>query len=337
MPQVAVQLIVYRSSKTLPTVLAYLKKQIFKDLILFVQDNSCEILENEKTKSILDQSGIRYQLTLAEKNIGFTAHNELFKKHDASYTFLLNDDALLMPDYLEKLVYLMEEKKDCASASGLVLRIPEITDQEIVRPSQDMIDTAGLDYKCLARITDRFAGCYVRNKRQELKETQKVFGVSACAALYRSKAVKEVSPDDTFFDSSFFMYKEDAELAVRLKRKNFSSHLVPGAIALHARSIKSEKYGLRERIKEERSRNVRLRICSYRNQWMIYIYHFSFKLGFKDIALSFFYEKGRSILALVSSPSVFLKSWAWILSSLSAALKKRRELKKLGLVSRKLI
>ncbi len=337
MPEVAIQLIVYRSSKTLPRVLACLKAQSFKDWLLYVYDNSCDAIENLKTEQMLAASQIDYRLTVAEQNIGFTAHNEMLASHYSPFVLILNDDAFLAPDYLEKLMQVMKNKSDGASASGLVLRLVDPETFDSVIKSNDQIDSAGLQYQSLARISDRFAGCVWQDKKNELKDTQDIFGVSACAALYRREAIKRVSSDDTLFDHTFFMYKEDVELAIRLKRKQFKSYLVPEARAWHVRRVKAASAGVVNRIKEEKNVKVGLRMCSYRNQWLIYFYHFSSALGLNDIFLSCFYEIGRGLLVLISSPAVFLTSWIWIWRGLISAWRRRKELENIGLAKIKML
>lgn len=62
--------------------------------------------------------------------------------------------------------------------------------------------------------------------------TFEIFGVSGAAAVYRKEALADVG----LFDEDFFMYMEDVDLAWRLRWSGWTSHLIGGAVAIHAHS-----------------------------------------------------------------------------------------------------
>ena len=65
---------------------------------------------------------------------------------------------------------------------------------------------------------------------------REVFGVSAAAALYRRSALDAVSSDGQAFDEAFFMYKEDVDLAWRLRRAGYAACVASEAVAYHGRT-----------------------------------------------------------------------------------------------------
>lgn len=304
--QLAIQVVLYKSSNDLPKLLESLKQQTFQDWKLFCFENSCNPVEQAASEEILRASGLSYQLTISASNIGFTAHNSLYKQHNAPFVLVLNDDAFLDPNYLSILMNDMAAKPHCASAVGLIFRL------------DDKVDTAGLDYRALGHVVD------IHQK----SEAGIIFGISGAIALYRRAAIDAVSPDATLFDPTFFMYKEDVDLAIRLKRGGWSAWFNPTAIAWHERAIKEEGRGLLARLKAERKRPPYLRKMSYRNQWMIYIYHFSYKNGLGDILKTFVHQFLRDALTILASPMVFILAWIDIVTSLPQALKRRARLEK---------
>ncbi len=317
MARVAIQVLTYFRSKQLERLLQYLKAQTFSDWELFVWDNSCD--ENERTavSRLLMESGVPYHLTVNDSNNGFTAHNELFKQHCSEFVFILNDDAWLEPDYLNQCVRRMENDQACAAVTGLIYR----------SGTDKVIDTAGLRYHCLGYVVDRFAG-----GQYAFHQPEKIFGASCTAVLFRRSALEAVSPERVPFDPGFFMYKEDVDLAIRLQRKGFTAWLEPAAIAWHERGLKETGKGWRSRIGDERKRSLKLRVQTYKNQWAIYAYHFSWGLGFADIFKTLWHELKRSAALFVfASPMVFFHTWREIHRHWSEWKKRRVNLEALGL------
>jgi len=64
-----------------------------------------------------------------------------------------------------------------------------------------------------------------------------VFGATAAAALYRRKAIEDVSIDGEFFDSDFFVYREDADVAWRAQLMGWTCLYVPFARGYHVRKV----------------------------------------------------------------------------------------------------
>lgn len=325
--QLAIQVVLYKSSRDLPRLLESLKRQTFQDWKLFCFENSCDPVEQVASEEILRASDIGYQLTISANNIGFTAHNKLYAQHHAPFVLVLNDDAFLAPNYLEVLMADMEAKPQCASAVGLIFRCQPNERPNAPRP-EDKIDTAGLDYHALGHIVDRQAGQVYGAVSSHVRDAQDIFGISGAIALYRRTAIDAVSPDATLFDPTFFMYKEDVDLALRLKHGGWTAWFNPNAVAWHERAIKEEGRGFFARLKAERKRPPYLRKMSYRNQWMIYVYHFTYKIGLIDMLKTFVRQLLRDWLTFLASPTVFILAWIDIITSLLQALQRRARLQK---------
>ncbi|MFZ2804207.1 MAG: glycosyltransferase [Patescibacteria group bacterium] len=337
MERVAVQVILYKGSKYLPMLLRSLREQTTTDWKLYVCENTVDPAEAASAQRLLEESGIAHHLYIAPENLGFAGgHNALYRLHDAEFMLALNQDAYLEPEYIEACIKRFDAGLACASVSGLIYRWT--VDPSVREALTDVtpIDTAGLEYHCLADIVDRFAGVARGAVKDRIAHAQEVFGVSGAIAMYRRSSVIVTLPEQLPFDPSFFMYKEDVDLAIRLRRKGFTAWFEPAAIAFHERGLKASGSGLMDRIREERERPERLRIMSYRNQWMVYVYHWSFALGFGDIAHTKLHEIRRGMLVLLASPIVFFSAWWKIVTSLPAAFKRRAEFRRLGLRNIKL-
>jgi GT2 family glycosyltransferase len=329
--RIAIQTALYKSSEDLPRLIASLKEQSVIDWKFFAYENSCDQAEYARVEAILKESGIPYELYTGPENTGFAGgHNFLFSKHQAEFALLLNDDAYLEEGYLEAILARFDTDAACAAITGPVYRWTTQGMEKQVLKDETRIDTLGLKYRSLAEISDLGSGDTKFQWHEWVKESHRLFGVSAAVATYRRVAVLEVSIDGTLFDPSFFMYKEDVDLAIRLARSGYSSWFEPKAISFHRRGIQGQK-SLFARLLDERKRPARLRIAMYRNQWAVYAYHLSENLGISDVLRVAQTEMLRAVGTFLVSPWTFWSIWIQILRRLPTWLDRRRDMQLAGL------
>ncbi|MCE9586329.1 glycosyltransferase [Candidatus Uhrbacteria bacterium] len=278
-------------------------------VILYYSDEKIETLKASLDAQTFRDFEVFYRDNSIEENIGFAGgHVELFKRHQSPFVMLLNDDTKLDPQYLEHAMNRIESDDRIGSVTGLVYRWDGKT-----------IDTSGLDYRCMARVLDRHTAP---------ESAGEVFGVSGAVGLYRSSAIEKAGG---LFDPTWFMYKEDVDLAIRLRRAGFIGNFEPRAIAWHKRGVKEEGSGLIARFVAERKRPTLLRQCAYRNQHHIYTLHAAPSLGFDDFFRSLVNELARSFLVFITSPIVWFRAVSSLAQSFPRMWKRRKELEKLGL------
>lgn len=327
----AIQTALYKSSEDLPRLIASMKEQSITDWKFFAYENSCDAAEYARVEKLLKESGIPYELYTGPENTGFAGgHNILFSKHEAEFILLLNDDAYLESGYLTAVLERFEQDMTCAAITGPVYRwsTPGIEKQTLREDTR--IDTLGLQYRSLAEIGDLGAGDTYFQWHEWVQTPHRLFGVSGAVAVYRRLAVLQVSIDHTLFDPSFFMYKEDVDLAIRLARSGYASWFEPKAVSFHRRAIQGQK-GLIARLRDERRRPARLRIAMYRNQWAVYGYHFSENLGMRDVLHVARAEILRAVGTFLISPWVFWSIWIQIFKRLPNWLRRRQEMQLAGL------
>lgn len=295
---VAIQILTYKSSARMKTLFDSLRVQTFKNFEVLVCDNSEDAIGADQIRQALPSSGLKHRFTVAPRNLGYTGgHNFLFTQSDSTFILTVNDDAVLAPTYLERVITRCDADPLCAAVTGLVLRAAEV---------DPVIDTAGLEYRSLADVRDRFAG--QRLSSVSPLKAQTIFGVSGAVALYRRDAIRSVSIRGELFDPRFFMYKEDVELTLRLRERGYTAWFEPRALAYHPRGIKDDRRGFISRIQDERRRPINLRRASYRNQWFIYKRHWR-SAGIRDLLRSFFHECARGTFVFLVSPRVFFSAW----------------------------
>ena len=111
-----------------------------------------------------------------------------------------------------------------ATLAAVGPRLLRATDDDL-RPT-DVIDTTGIVMTRDGRHFDRGAG---ETDRGQYGRTEEVFGISGAAVLLRREALERSRVDRQIFDEDFFAFREDADLAWRLRGFGYSARYVPDA------------------------------------------------------------------------------------------------------------
>jgi len=223
----AVVLIGYNSFSFLEPCIESIKKQtIFKkDLldIVFIDNLS----HDDSAKFVLTKYPF-IRVYQNHFNFGYAgAANQGVDLTSTPYVNIINPDVILEPDYYEKILKEISKNANISSATGKLLKYDFKQNKKT-----DIIDSTGLLFHATTRITDRGQGEIDNNQYDKSRE---VWGVSGACPIYRRSALLKIKNGDDFFDSKFFMYKEDTDLAWRLNKQGFTARYVPAAIAYHGR------------------------------------------------------------------------------------------------------
>ncbi|MEK7212960.1 MAG: hypothetical protein AAB678_00785, partial [Patescibacteria group bacterium] len=180
------------------------------------------------------------------------------------YFLVLNQDIVLAPDCLEKLVDFLDKNLEAAVVAPALYK-PVILNCHSERSEESLsgrqIDSLGLKIWRSRRVTEI----------TELKSDDnafEVFGVSCAVAMFRRPAATEALIDGELFDSSFFSYQEDVDLAWRLRRLGFKAFCCPTATGTHARTAAGAWEGDLAAAKNKKSQPEIVRINSYKNHLM---------------------------------------------------------------------
>jgi GT2 family glycosyltransferase len=272
MSKVYVHLLVWNDRRYLPDLFDSLQTQSFKDFTVRVLDNG----SMDDTLKFIQEKHPRTLVARNNKNAGFApAHNQLMKftvEHleegeEDPFVLVLNSDMILHPDLIGTLVKALEANPKLAAVQPKLFRaFGEVTgDDALVDVTlSDILDTTGMGVKKGWRMFDRGAG--------ELDEGQydaqtDIFGATGTCALFRLSALLDVLVDDEVFDGDFFAYKEDCDLAWRLRKAGWDSLFVPAATAHHYRGMfGADKQTFWQRIRNRRSQRPFFAALSTRNQ-----------------------------------------------------------------------
>ncbi len=236
-----ISLLSYNGEKYLPFCLDSVFNQSFKDWELVIIDNNSQDDSVRVIKSKILKHNHKARLARNNKNIGFASgHNKVLNITEGDYILVLNQDVILGSDYCWTLVDFLSRTQDAGAAVGKIKQWNVEGGGGLTGARKtDKIDTAGLRVFKSFRVVDLGAG---EADQGQYDENQEIFGVSGCCPVYRREALSQVG----FFDSDFFTYKEDVDLAFRLRNYGWKTFRVGRAEAYHQRGI-SEKNKRRER------------------------------------------------------------------------------------------
>jgi GT2 family glycosyltransferase len=199
-------------------------------------------------------------------NAGFAAAiNAGIRASSAAWVLIGNDDLFVTPHYLATLVAFLEARPQAAAAQG-----------KLVRPSTGgvpTIDSAGVRGRRSRGFFDAGEGMPDAGQYDEVTE---VFGCTGAAMVCRRAALDDVALDGEVLDEQFFMYKEDVDLAWRLRHRGWECWYVPAAVATHART--SHSHGGRGYLPAagayfagHRKKASHVRVHSLKNPWLMLV------------------------------------------------------------------
>ncbi len=237
--KLSVNLVTWNGAKYMPFLFESLRKQTYKDWILFVLDNNSSDNTVELIKKELSNFGVQCKVVENKTNLGFAGgHNQAFKESSSEYVLLLNQDMYLAPDCLEKIIQFLDQHPQAVSATPRLMKW-DFAEKFFT----DQIDALGLKVFRSRRVVEQYTGQNWHNLADQLislsadKQALEVFGVSGALPAFRTSALKIVAyTDGNIFDDSYHSYKEDVDLAFRLASAGHKSYVLLDAVAYHDRS-----------------------------------------------------------------------------------------------------
>lgn len=196
-------------------------------------DNSFQIFNN-----MLNE----VEIIKTTDNLGYTGGInfglEYVSKYSPDYILVLNNDTIVNPEFLSHLADAMENDLNSVAAGGTILY--EHERNKIWYASGNIIKWRGMAvHYSKGKIFDS-------SKHKEIIQTE---FISGCMVLIRYKYLNIIG----FEDDDFFMYLDDIEYSIRMKRKGFKLLYVPQSIIYHKVENENESpfklyYSVRNRL-----------------------------------------------------------------------------------------
>jgi len=207
------------------------------------------------------------QINLIEnrENLGFaSAVNQALKLCDGDYIFLINPDAFIKKNSIEKLVDFLRENPEAGAVAPKIL-YPDHSLQLSCR-TFPTITTQFLESSYLFKLFPKseFFGQYFMSwwNHNSIKE---INWASGSALMIRREALNEVG----FLDEKMFMYSEDTDWCYRCWKKGWKIYYLPEAKIIHYDAQSAKISPVNRLIQVLESRYYFFKKHSYKNRIFI--------------------------------------------------------------------
>jgi GT2 family glycosyltransferase len=182
------------------------------------------------------------------------------------FVLLLDSDVFLTTSYIREMVRFFAAHPRAGCAGGKLLGYDLRTERET-----DVIDTAGVRLGRNRRVMARGEG---QRDSGQYDRAEQLFGVDGAGMFVRRTALESIAVAGEYFDSSFFMHKEDTDLCWRLRLAGWEVWYVPSAVGAHCRTTR----GLGDRAylsairafhRSEGAKRQLVRAHAMKNQWLL--------------------------------------------------------------------
>jgi GT2 family glycosyltransferase len=231
--RVLVSLVTHNESRDVERLVPSLFAQTFRDFAISAVDNASEDGTRATLAAFEKVAPVPLDVRPARENLGYTGGHNLSIARAVEtgipWVLVLNTDVVLAPDFLEALHADAgsPSRTRVATFTGKILRAegPELAPTSVV-------DSVGIRMTPNGRHFDIGAGEPDDGRWDRPAE---IFGASGCVALFRTEALADAKIATGFFDDDFFVYREDVDLAWRLRGRGWTARCVPAARAWHRR------------------------------------------------------------------------------------------------------
>jgi len=251
--RVAITIVTFGSARYIAGCLEQALAQDHQPLEIVVVDNDSKDETREILRTFEERAGIRVAYNAT--NVGFAAgqNQAMALAGAADWYLVLNPDVRLDPQFVSELLKAVEGETAVGSVCGKL--IGTAADFKVSSPA--LLDSTGIYFTPSLRHFDR--GNRLPDEGQ-YNTCEYVFGATGAACLYRRSMVEDASVFGEFFDTDFFAYREDADLAWRAQLLGWKCLYTPCATALHVRTVVPEN---------RRSLPAVINMHSVKNRWLM--------------------------------------------------------------------
>ena len=320
--QLTIVIINYNGKEMIEACFRSLARQQFRDFKIIFFDNASidDSIETVKKHQHL-LGDLSFEIFQNPTNAGYAgAAQKAVELCKTKYLMLMNLDIFPEQDYLKILIEKMDNDATIGSIAGKLRQYDWNNKQKT-----NVIDSTGLRIFKNRRIVDRGQA---EEDRGQYDTEEEVFGVTGASPLYRISALKEIAIDGQTFDTDFFMYKEDCDVAWRLQLFGWKALYMPTAVAYHVRGTGIKKRQSFLDIARERKHLSRFqRHCSLVNQHLMQIQNDQWQNILKNAPSLIAREIAQLGFTLFQEPFL-LKSWMELIKKLPKTLHARRAIMK---------
>ncbi len=303
---VSITIVTYNSGRFIKRCLESVLEQKWPFREVIVIDNN----SSDGTIDILETFEDRCTIVYNEENIGFAAaQNQAIALSNAEWVLTLNPDVLLLQGFIEALVTAGNLDPRVGTVCGKLLTMSAAFDF----PEKPKVDSTGIYFTPNLRHLDRGS---LEVDNGHYRNYEYVFGATAAAALYRREMIDDISVGGEFFDSDFFVYREDADVAWRAQLMGWKCLYAPYARGYHVRKVLPGNRGALPPEINMHSVKNRFLLRIKNTRWDLYRRNF-FSITARDILVI-----GRCLVWEFTS----LKAFPFLLRNWKSIAAKRRQI-----------
>lgn len=213
----------------------------------FALRHSCElgdktIILNSSARPYLVDDKLAVEIYELGKNIGFAAANnigiELGLKDNPDFFLIINPDVLLPVSWLKNVLGVINDMRKLDVG---IFTVPLLGyDFEADKPN-GLVDSLGVDHTWYGRWFDVSQGDDVCVLKKAILPYEVTAACGALMLIDKDVVCNLLDKDGYVFNESYFMYKEDLELSLRVRKLNKKIMMIPSASVFHCRGWAKER------------------------------------------------------------------------------------------------
>jgi len=269
--KVTAVIVTHNSGSFVEQVVASLRSQTLAPTTIWIIDSGSSSVDY--LQKIEPGRDLKLHVT---ENVGFCRANNIAVNADdaggADFYLFINPDALIDPRWIRTAVDYLESSEN--ERVGIV-STPLLGYDPVRNEPTGRFDSLGIERKWYGRWYDRGHG----QKLSEIAAPEApVESTALCGALLllRGPLVRDLLAENgQIFDASLFMYKDDVELSLRVRRRSYQLRLLPGPPAYHCRGWNADRRRMSIWSRRISARNDLKIAVKYRSPWLpVYVLRF---------------------------------------------------------------
>lgn len=294
---IAIVLVNYNGSSDTIECIDSLLRSSYSDMRIVVVDNNSTDGSLKDLKQYVDNDKVI--IIAAKENNGFSAGNNIGIQwaldNDAEYIWLLNNDTIVEPNTIDLLLLALEKHHSYGVASGKILYEKERT--KVWYGGGDFNDKTAKATHLRYRALDS----------EVIEPIQEVSFASGCCMCIKADVIRKIG----FMNEDYFLYEEDADYCIRIRKAGYAIVYQPSARIYHKISSSTGEDSPMKQYYSIRNKYMLIRDhISPQNKMIAYCYttirilYYSIKKRnglscfFKALNAFFHHETGKRIAAL---------------------------------------
>jgi GT2 family glycosyltransferase len=232
---------------------------------IIVVDNASS---DGSAEAVRDAGFAGVQIVANKENVGFaSANNQGYAISKGEFLLLLNPDTLVKPGAIKSMLEFMKNTPDAGMAACRLLNTDGSLQKSIQSfPSITRNLVTALILPCFLSAHNR-QRTYFRDKPHKVDYTSGAFLLIRRAAL----------ADMPLFNQDFFMYGEEKDLALRLKKRGWNTYFVPSGEVIHHGGMSTDQTPVEMFLELQKSqiRFFFMHFEGWRRDFMLWSYYLS--------------------------------------------------------------